>query len=400
MAFETTAKPQWGLVWWLSLGQLTTWGSLYYSFSLFVAPMEAELGWSKAELNGALSLGLLVSGFAAVPLGGWMDRHGGRLSMTLGTILGGIVLALWARVDNILVFYALWAAMGFALSATLYEPAFAVLTANMGGEYRRAITYLTLLGGYASTVFIPLTEVLIHWLGWRDALLALAAFNLPLCAALHWWILKGTRGGDQGMARPAAGDRGPLRLALRMPAFWGLLIAFCAYGMTFGAMTFHIFPMLEESGMARSTVVAIVAMIGPMQVVGRLVLMVAGDRVDSRSTGKLAILCLPLSILVLVLLPRVPIWLAVFACIYGMGNGMMTIARATVVPEMISRTGYAAINGALTLPTNIIRAVAPAAAAALYVLVGGYDGVLWALFIGGCIGAVAFWMAARARVLT
>lgn len=399
MAFETTAKPQWGLVWWLSLGQLTTWGSLYYSFSLFVAPMEAELDWSKAELNGALSLGLLVSGFAAVPLGGWMDRHGGRLSMTLGTILGGIVLALWARVDNILVFYALWAAMGLALSATLYEPAFAVLTANMGGEYRRSITYLTLLGGYASTVFIPVTEVLIQWLGWRDALLALAICNLPLCAALHWWILKGTRGGDQGAARPAAGDRGPLRLALRMPAFWGVLIAFCAYGMTFGAMTFHIFPMLEESGMSRSTVVAIIAMIGPMQVIGRLVLMVAGDRVDSRSTGKLAILCLPVSILVLVLLPRVPIWLALFACIYGMGNGMMTIARATVVPEMISKTGYAAISGALTLPTNIIRALAPAAAAALYVLVGGYDGVLWALFIGGCIGAVAFWMAARARPL-
>jgi MFS family permease len=392
-------RPRWGLVWLLSLGQLTTWGSLYYSFSLFVAPMERELGWSKAELNGALSLGLLVSGFVAVPLGGWMDRHGGRLSMTLGTIIGGAVLAVWSQVEasQLVLFYALWAAMGVALAATLYEPAFAVLTANMGGDYRRAITYLTLVGGYASTVFIPLTEVLIQWLGWRDALLALAAFNLPLCAALHWWILKGTRGGDHGAPKRAPGDRGPLDRALRMPAFWGVLVAFSAYGMTFGAMTFHIIPMLEEGGMSRSTIVAIIAMIGPMQVIGRLMLMVAGDRVDARSTGRLAILCLPLSIVILVLAPLTAWWLALFACIYGIGNGMMTLARATVVPEMISTDGYGVINGALTFPTNIIRAVSPAAAAALYLLVGGYGGVLWALFVGGCIGAVAFWLAAKTR---
>jgi len=388
------------LVWWLSLGQLITWGSLYYSFSLFIAPMERELGWTKAELNGALSLGLLVAGFAAVPIGGWMDRHGGRVSMTLGTVLGGVVLALWARVDNLLVFYVLWAAMGVALCTTLYEPAFAVLTANMGGDYRRAILYLTLLGGYASTVFIPLTEVLIQWLGWRDALLALAVCNLPLCAALHWWILKGTRGGDQGKARPGPGDRGPLQRALRMPTFWGVLVAFAAYGLTFGAMTFHIIPMLEEGGMARGTIVAIIAMIGPMQVIGRLMLMMAGDRIDARRTGRIAILCLPAAILILALAPRSPWWLALFACVYGIGNGMMTLSRATVVPEMISKDGYAVINGALTLPTNIIRAVAPAAAATLYVLVGGYGGVLWALFAGGVIGAAAFWAASASRPVT
>lgn len=399
MSAMPAAQPRWGLVWWLSLGQLTTWGSLYYSFSLFVAPMERDLGWSKAELNGALSLGLLISGFAAVPIGTWMDKHGGRLSMTLGTVLGGLVLLIWARTDNLIVFYAIWALMGLALASTLYEPAFAVLTANMGGEYRRAITYLTLLGGYASTVFIPLTEILIRWLGWRDALLALGCINLPFCALLHFWILKGTRGGDAGKPRAASGDRGPLHRALRMPAFWGVLIAFSAYGMTFGALTFHIIPMLEESGLQRGTIVAIIAMIGPMQVIGRLILMMLGDKVDSRSTGRIAIVCLPLSILILIFATHSVWWLALFACVYGIGNGMMTIARATVVPEMISKDGYATINGALTLPTNIIRAVSPAAAAALYLLVDGYVGVLWALFIGGLIGAAAFWGAARSRAI-
>jgi predicted MFS family arabinose efflux permease len=388
--------PRWSLVWWLSIGQVVTWGTFYYSFSLFIAPMERDLGWSKAELNGALSLGLLVAGLASLPIGVWMDRHGGRLSMTVLTAIGGALLFIWGRTDSLWVFYALWAVMGVVQAATLYEPAFAVLTANMGGEYRRAITYLTLMGGYASTVFMPLTEVLINWLGWRDALTALALCNLPLCAGLHWWILRGTVGGDRTAPRPA-GDRCPLRRAMRMPAFWGVLVALASYGATFGALTFHIIPMLEEGGMSRGTIVAIIAMIGPMQVVGRLILMVAGDRIDSRWIGRIAIVCLPAAILLLILAPRAAGWLALFACIYGLGNGMMTIARAIVVPELISKDGYATINGALTLSTNLVRAVAPAAAALLYELMGGYPGVLWVLLVFGCIGAVALWLAARAR---
>jgi MFS family permease len=134
-----------------------------------------------------------------------------------------------------------------------------------------------------------------------------------------------------------------------------------------------------------------------MQVVGRLILMVAGDRIDSRWIGRIAIVCLPAAILLLILAPRAAGWLALFACIYGLGNGMMTIARAIVVPELISKDGYATINGALTLSTNLVRAVAPAAAALLYELMGGYPGVLWVLLVFGCIGAVALWLAARAR---
>ena len=149
--------------------------------------------------------------------------------------------------------------------------------------------------------------------------------------------------------------------------------------------------------MARGTIVAIIAMIGPMQVIGRLGLMLAGDRVDARSMGRGAIVCLPLAILLLILAPRAAGWLALFACIYGVGNGMMTIARAIVVPELISRDGYATINGALTLSTNLVRAVSPAAAAALYLAFGGYPGVLWVLFGFGCIGAAAFWAAAASR---
>jgi Sugar phosphate permease len=124
---ETGAWP-WTLVWALSAAQLVSWGALYYSFSLFVVPMEAELGWSRNALNGALSLGLLTAGVSAFAVGTWIDRRGGRALMTFGSALGAAMLAAWSRVESLVAFYAIWMGLGLALAATLYEPAFTVLT--------------------------------------------------------------------------------------------------------------------------------------------------------------------------------------------------------------------------------------------------------------------------------
>ena len=150
-------RAGWTLVWTLSVGQLISWGTLYYAFAVYALPMEQELGWSKAELNGALSLGLLVNGLLMLPAGAWIDRHGGRWIMLAGSLAGRAPLLLWSVTTSQIAFYAIYAAMGMVLSAELYEPALAVLTANLGRHYRRAITVMTPVGGLASTVFIPLT---------------------------------------------------------------------------------------------------------------------------------------------------------------------------------------------------------------------------------------------------
>ena len=160
----------WPLLWALAAAQVVSWGSVFYSFSLFVVPMEAELGWSRAAINGALTIGLLTSGFVAYPVGTWIDRHGGRWLMALGSVLATLLLAAWAFVESLIAFYAIWLGLGFALAATLYEPVFAVVTRIFPDSYRSRITALTLVGGFASTVFVPLTQLFISTLGWRDAL--------------------------------------------------------------------------------------------------------------------------------------------------------------------------------------------------------------------------------------
>jgi MFS family permease len=397
-ALAGEANGGWPLVWALSLAQLVAWGSIYYGFSLFIVPMEAELGWSRISLNGALSLGLLMSGLFAYPVGSWIDRNGGRALMTIGSLTGAGLLVMWSQVENPAVFYAVWIGLGLSMAATLYEPAFAVLTRSFPHSYRTKITALTLVGGFASTVFIPLTQIFIDQLGWRHALIALALCNLVICVPIHALLLRDRRGSGGHLALPKEHEReiaaDALRRALRHPAFWALAVCFTAYYSTFSALTFHIIPLLTERSFANSTIIAAIATIGPAQVAGRVVLLALGRRLTTRAVGRAVVLAFPLSVLLLIALPSSIPALFAFAVLYGGANGIMTILRGTAVPDLLWREGYGAINGALAFPSNVAKAVAPFAAALIWRAAGDYDAVLWTIVGGSMIAAAGFWFAA------
>lgn len=389
-------KQGWPLVAALALAQLVSWGSIYYSFSLFVVPMESELGWSREWLNGALSLGLLVSGLFAYPVGALIDRGFARWVMSAGSLLGAALLAAWSRVESVAFFYLFWLGLGVALAATLYEPVFAVLTRRFPESYRTRITALTLIGGFASTVFVPLTQLFIAALGWRHALLALALCNLALALPVHVLLL----GEGRGAAARAAGgaaralDRAALRRALRHPVFWALALCFTAYYANFAALTFHIIPLLAERGVSMGIIVAAIAVIGPAQVLGRIVLLALGRRFSAAIAGRIAFAVFPAAVVLLIALPGSEAGLFAFAALYGAANGVITIVRGLIVPELLGREAYGAINGALTLPANLARAAAPFGAALLWTASGGYGAVLWAVVAGGVIAVVGFWFAA------
>lgn len=389
-------KRGWPFVAALAVAQLVSWGSIYYSFSLFVVPMENELGWSREWLNGALSAGLLAAGLMAYPVGALIDRGHGRAVMSAGSLLAALLLAAWSRVESPARFYLLWLGLGVALAGTLYEPAFAVLTRRFPDSYRTRITALTLVGGFASTVFVPLTQLFIASFGWRDALLLLALTNLALALPVHALLLGEDRVGPSAPARAAATrarDRAALHRALRHPVFWALALCFTAYYANFAALTFHIIPLLAERRMAMSVIVAAIAVIGPAQVLGRIALMAFGRRFSAAVAGRIAFIAFPVSVLLLIALPGI-IGLFAFAAIYGAANGIITIVRGLAVPELLGREAYGAINGALTLPANVARAVAPFGAALLWTLAGGYGAVLWVVLAGGVIAALGFWYAA------
>jgi MFS family permease len=389
---------EWRLVWLLAVGQLVVWGALYYGFAVIVSPMELELGWAKTATNGALTVGLLVAGIAAVPIGQWIDRRGAFLPMTIGAVGGGLLLVAWSYVTEPWQLYAVWAVLGVALAATLYEPAFAVVAANVA-DWRRGILYLTFVGGLASTAFVPLAHWLVDDWGWRTALRMLGITVALLAGGIHLAVLPGTRArGEAAHAADAAAEGGPsaLRAAMGLPVFWALGVAYFGYNFAGAALVFHLIPILGGRGVEASSIVAVWATIGPTQVAGRILLMILGQRIDARSTGRIAIVLLPASIvLLLVSGASVPMAFA-FAGIYGASNGMMTIVRGTIVPEVLGPRGYASVGGALSLPANVARAVAPVVAAYVWAG-GGYAAVLWVLLAVCCLAAIAFWIASARR---
>ena len=383
----------------LGIGQIVSWGSLYYSFPLIAGPMGRDLALSKPEIYGAATCGLVVGSLAAYPIGAAIDRGHGRRIMACGSAAGGLLCVAWSQIASLWSFYLLFAGIGLVQAMTLYEPAFAIVVRRYGTDARTGVTALTLWGGFASTVFVPLIQFLLDHVGWRDTVLMLGLINLGLCVTLHLAVIDPKADAPDPATSSTRGDGAPpvgrhvLRWALRQPVFWGLLVSFTVYYGTFSGLTFHLYPLLLERGFGASTVVGAIAMIGPAQVAGRLAIWVLARDRSVRAIGMATVLALSVSLTLLMLLPSSFASLAVFAVLYGAANGVMTIVRGIAVAEMLTREAYGTINGALAAPGIVARALAPAAAALLWSTAHSYDAVLLAAVIGSALVAASFWFA-------
>jgi len=384
----------WGLVLALALAQLVAWGTLYYAFAIVMAPMGAELGWSKAAMNGALSVGLGVTGIAAVGVGRWIDRHGGRMLMTVGSLIGAVLLILWSQVTALWQLYAIWVGIGLVSATVLYEPVFAVVARALPSEYRRAITTITLLGGLASTVFIPLTQGLVDALGWRHALLVLAAIELPLCAGIPWLLLRGRESRAPAGTSATKPSMNVVRRAMAHSSFWLLVATFVCTALLHTALLFNLVPMLEEQGLTIGEAVAVYAVIGPSQVAGRIALLTLERSITVSVAGFIGAGLPVLALVVLGLSHAGAVFAFGFAVAFGAGMGIKTIVQATAAPEFLGREGYGALQGAIVMPVYAAQAIAPFAAAVIWQIGGGYkllEDVLLAIAI---VSVAAFALAA------
>lgn len=383
----------------LGVGQVCAWGSLYYSFPVIAEAMMAELGWSKTDVYGAATIGLVLAGFLAYPVGVAIDKGYGRMLMGGASLMAAILLGLWSQVNSLLGFYLLIAGIGALQAAALYEPAFAVMARRVGpGRARKGITAITLWGGFASTLFIPLVQFLLDRLGWRDALLVLALINGLICTVAYFGFIRPGQDAvhfehsDQKSALTT--DKQEVRAIVRKPVFWLLMLALTAYAGVFTAFTFHMYPLLLENGLSTSNVVWAIATIGPAQVAGRILISVFGSGISMRRIGSFVVAAFPVVFIVLALRPT-SMWLVTTLCIvYGASNGIFTIVRGLVVPEMLSRRAYGAINGLLTFPSTLARAFAPVAIALLWSNTLSYGVAIWAVVACAILLALSFWLAA------
>ena len=402
----TVEAPSLGpFVVWLSWAQLITWGSVFYTFSLLMGPVERELGLSRAESSLAFSLALLADGLMAYPVGRWIDQGHERRVMAWGSAWVGACLLAHSFIDSLSGFYLVWIGLGLGMSATLYAPVFAVVTRRFPNDFRRAIIIMTFLGGLASTVFIPLSSWLIQALGWRQALWVLALFQWLICLPLHAWFLKGAHqklGSANAPALPhhdSSEIKNPaIGVHLKRAPFWLLAGFMLMTAVVSSALPAHMVSLLEEAHMSPAWVIAIPASIGVIQVLGRFLLFIFEKYLDVHAANKWIPCLVPLGLVFLVA-GGLATWAALlFVIFYGLGNGLNTIVKGTAMAQYVSREHVGQLNGLLGLPLAMGRAVAPWALGLMWTTEDGYAiGLRWLLVVG-LIGVGCLWWAQKSAL--
>ncbi len=338
----------------LGIVQIFAWGSTYYLLAVLAEPILRDTGWSRLGVMGGLSLGLLVAGLAAMRIGRLIQRHGGRWVMGGAMALLALGLAILAAAPNLAVYGLGWVVLGLGMGAGLYDAAFSTLGRIKGAQARRAISQLTLWGGFASTVCWPISAVLVEALGWRGTCLVYAALHLsvtlPLCLI--------------GIPRLPAAEVAAAPLVATAPlgrGFWILVTAGTAISLLVTILSVHLLALLQAQGLSLAAAVAMGAVIGPSQVGARLIEMVLGSRAHPvwtmlAATGLMAVGVAGLT-------TALPV--AVLLVAYGAGNGIWSIARGALPLVLFSPDNYAVIMGRLAMPALLAAALAPVLGAAM-----------------------------------
>jgi len=377
-AANLNRNTRWLAIWLLAVGQTMGWAALYYLFPALLFRWEQALGWSKADLTLGLTGAVLVSAAVAPAAGRIIDRGRGRWLLPLAMLGGAIALTGLAAVPNADAFLAVWLAIGLAQGACLYEPCFAFVTRTAGSFARGGITRISLVAGFASTIAFPAGAWLSDAYGWRTAVLVFAASLACVGAPLTYVgarLLECCPGG--GHAEAHARNRAAVRSSIRTTAFWLVLGAFALIALTDGLVLTHIVPILIDRGLAETTAVAAATLFGPMQVLGRVMILGTDRRLSATALSLFAFGGAALACGFLLWAGGNP-WVAyLFAALFGISFGLTTILKPLVTAEALGREGFGAIAGWLAVPALACLALSPHLGSLLWG-VGGYDLAIWA----------------------
>lgn len=367
----------------LALAQTIVWAAMYYAFPALLPEWERDLGWSKTEISGAFTAALVVTAVLAPMAGRLIDRGAARLIHPGGAALGALMLAGLSQVTELWQFYAVWIGIGLAMSVCLYEACFAIITVTVGSQARVAITMVTLFAGFAGTVSFPSAHYLTGLFGWRGAVLVFAGAVAVLVIPL---MLVGLRRLERHRAveeavEEAQDDAAGRAAVTRRPAFWLLGFAFGTIGLVHGSVLSHLLPILADRGIGAATAVLAAAMIGPMQVLGRVVMVATERRVNTFGVAMACYLGMAVGCAALLLAGVAPWLVVVFVVLHGAAYGTASIVRPVLTAEVLGRRRFGVISGMLAIPFMGGFAIGPTAAALLWEA-GGYD-----LVVGLAVGA-------------
>ena len=365
-------------IWTIGIGQMVNWGVLYYAFGVLLVPLEQSLHAPRWLVAGAFSLGLLVSAIAAPAVGRLADRGQGPAVMQAGGYIAAGLLIAWAGLPTIWITYLVWAGLGLCMAAILYEPVFAIVgRAYADADDRlRAIATITVMGGLASTAFLPGTTFLVSRIGWRAAVVALALVMAATTLIVSRLSFRDTAFSVAGL-RDAVFGSSVQSTTAPASSLNRLVAVFAMSSIVNSALASNIVAALIERRLTPSRAAMIGGLFGVMQVPGRLLMT---HKSFTPAPFPLLLVSFGLQIVGLVALMvetmQAAMWIGVI--VFATGAGLTTLARPYLVLHVYGAGQAGRINGAIARGQQLARAAGPVSAAAL-ASVAGYGKVFAAL---------------------
>ena len=352
---------QFGVVARLGTTQTLAWASSYYLPALLAAPLADELGLPATRVFAAFTLALIISALVGPRAGRAIDELGGRTVLLATNVLFAFGLAGLGLVQSEWQLWAAWALIGVAMGSGLYDAAFATVVRLQPATARDAITGITLIAGFASTVGWPLTSWGLETLGWRATCLGWSGLHLVLGIPLHLWLPKVRPMLPASSPAAAAAAAAPEACTpAEKPSRWLALSMASVFAITWftsTAMAAHLPALLQAQGLSPAAALGVAIWVGPAQVAARLLEFGCLRRIHPLLSARLAASAHPLGVLGLMVLGPTGAWL--FACLHGAGNGILTIAKGTLPLVVFGASGYGQRQGWLMAPARIAQALAP-----------------------------------------
>jgi MFS family permease len=346
----------------LGITQITAWGTSYYCLGILAGPISRDTGWSRGFVFLGFTVALLAMGLVSSTVGRAIDRRGARAVMTLGTVLVSIGLFALSQVRSEAVYLVVWAFLGVGMRLCLYDAAFPALVQVAPSRGRKAISYLTLFGAFASSVFWVIGHALEEQVGWRQTLVVFALINLAVCVPLHWLGLS-QRESDRYVGPidgPVASPDGPpLGGMTRSIAIALFTMIMSLNGYVFGVISVQLVPLLEAAGLATAAAVWVASLKGVAQFGGRVVEIVFARNLRAITVGRIAIGILPPAFALLLLGTSSLSLVVAFTLIMGASQGVITIVRGAVPLTLFGAKEYGAVLGLIATPVLVVNAASP-----------------------------------------
>ena len=395
---EASGQYRWRLVAALAASQTVSYGVLYYSFSVFLTPAAHALGASTTAVTGAMTAALLAGAATMLPVGRHLDRYGGRLLMTGGGILATLLVLAWSQVRDLPELYAVWIGIGSITSAVQYEAAFPVVVSHFPASQRsRALLGVTVVAGFASSVFLPAAGWLNQDFGWRTAIVILAVVHAAVVIPLNAYVR--APAGHAQPAHRARADRArrdTARRALRDRVFWLLGAGFTAQTGAVATVSVLLVSVLRALGHPPVFAATLAGLLGVLSVTGRLTVTAAGRRVSTRQVTAVVFAAQGTGALLLPVIGRATPGAVACVLLFGIGFGVATIARPALLAEYFGTTAFATLSAMWSVPLTVMESATPLAIAALWHGAGLRPAMTAAAAL--CVlGALALALAGRVR---